>query len=190
MSVSNRLFSDAIRDMQRAMAYIEQPFFNSPSAASLFRSHSTPYPSADMVETPNAFELHAELPGYDKKDIKIELSDSHTLVISGNVEKEYKTEGGPSSDESTTGDDASSTSTSEKQVTTAKKDEEKQVGKPASRTDHKWLVQERTSGSFVRSFSLPIAVKPDTIKASYNNGILKVVVPKAENKQANRITID
>ncbi|KAI8644293.1 HSP20-like chaperone [Parasitella parasitica] len=166
MSISNRLFSDAVRDMQRAMAYFEQPFFNA-SSAPFFRSHSIRYPSADMVETPNAFELHAELPGYDKKDIKIELSDSHTLVISGNVEKEYKTES-PSSSETDASDVASSTPTSENQ----------------------WLVQERTSGSFVRSFTLPIAVKPDTIKASYNNGILKVVVPKAENKQTSRITID
>ncbi|GAN00890.1 heat shock protein Hsp30/Hsp42 [Mucor ambiguus] len=193
-SLTNRLFSDALRDMQRAMAAFEQPLFAAPTGtlmgpssnapSSLSRStHGTFYPTTDMVETPDAYELHAELPGYDKKDIKIEMSDSNTLVISGNVAKEYKSQG-PSEDTATdaTTDEASTSKESQQLATTAK-DQDKQVGQHS--VGHKWLVRERTSGSFVRTFTLPIAVKPETIKASYNNGVLKVVIPKAENKQAN-----
>lgn len=188
MSLSNRVFSDALRDMQRAMAAFEQPFLSeAPFSSSLLR-HQYQYPSTDMVETPDAYELHAELPGYEKKDIKIEMSDSHTLVISGNVNKEYKA--GSPSDTETAGVDSSTTTedTNEQQVTTTKKDKEKQVGKLAK--GHKWLVQERSSGSFVRSFALPVSVKRDSIKASYNNGVLKVVIPKSDDKKDNQITID
>ncbi|GAN02481.1 heat shock protein Hsp30/Hsp42 [Mucor ambiguus] len=184
MALSNRLFNDALRDMQRAMAVFEQPFY-APSSSLLHSTHGSFYPTTDMVETPDAYELHAELPGYEKKDIKIEMSDSNTLVISGNVNKEYKSEG-PSDDEEQDKGKASSSSSDKhsQQLTTTDKDKDKQVGKHTA-NGHKWLVQERTTGSFVRSFTLPIAVRPDTIKASYTNGVLKVIVPKADNKQTN-----
>ncbi|KAL9559456.1 hypothetical protein PS6_000778 [Mucor atramentarius] len=183
LSLSNRLFSDALRDMQRAMAAFEQPLFAVPTgtllspssnAPSMLRSnHGAYYPTTDMVETPDAYELHAELPGYEKKDIKIEMADSNTLVISGNVNKEYKSQGPSDQDSSDAATEASTSGKESQQMTTTAKDQDKQV------------VQERTSGSFVRSFTLPIAVKSETIKASYNNGVLKVVIPKAENKQTN-----
>ncbi|KAL7322459.1 hypothetical protein PS15p_211458 [Mucor circinelloides] len=185
LSLSNRLFSDALRDMQRAMAAFEQPLFAvSTGTPSMLRStHGALYPTTDMVETTGAYELHAELPGYEKKDIKIEMTDSNTLVISGNVNKEYKSQSPSDQDTSTATTEAFTSGKESQQMTTTAKDQEKQVGKPS--TGHKWLVQERTSGSFVRSFTLPIAVKSETIKASYNNGVLKVVIPKAENKQTN-----
>ncbi|KAF1802381.1 HSP20-like chaperone [Mucor lusitanicus] len=186
MALSNRLFNDALRDMQRAMAVFEQPLY-APSSALLRSTHGSFYPTTDMVETPDAYELHAELPGYEKKDIKIEMSDSNTLVISGNVNKEYKSEGPSGEEEQDNKGEASASSSDNKhsqQLTTTDKDKDKQVGKHTAH-GHKWLVQERTTGSFVRSFTLPIAVRPDTIKASYNNGVLKVVVPKADNKQTN-----
>ncbi|KAK4509739.1 Chitin synthase, class 7 [Mucor velutinosus] len=194
LSFSNRLFSDALRDMQRAMAAFEQPLFAVPTARlmgpsfnapSLLRSnHGAFYPTTDMIETPDAYELHAEIPGYDKKDIKIEMPDSNTLVISGNVSKEYKSQG-PSDKGTTTGvaTGESSSSKESQQLAATAKDQEKQVSKPSN--GHKWLVQERTSGSFVRTFTLPIAVKSETIKTFYNNGVLKVVIPKADNKQSN-----
>ncbi|KAL9545288.1 hypothetical protein PS6_008304 [Mucor atramentarius] len=175
LSLSNRLFSDALRDMQRAMAAFEQPLFAvSTGTPSMLRStHGALYPTTDMVETTGAYELHAELPGYEKKDIKIEMTDSNTLVISGNVNKEYKSQSPSDQDTSTATTEAFTSGKESQQMTTTAKDQEKQV------------VQERTSGSFVRSFTLPIAVKSETIKASYNNGVLKVVIPKAENKQTN-----
>lgn len=192
MALSQRLFSDAYRDMQRAMAALEHPLFDLTTgpSSSFSNRYGIRYPSTDMVETPDAYELHAELPGYDKKDIKIEMSDSHTLVISGNIEKEYKSDSqSEEADEASSSEGTSKNKQSDsKEVTTTKKDDEKQVGKPSS--GHKWLVQERTSGSFVRSFSLPVAVKADTIKASYNNGVLKVVIPKAQNKESNKINIE
>jgi len=48
---------------------------------------------------------------------------------------------------------------------------------------------ERLYGSFQRSFSLPGNVKEDKIEASFREGILEIVVPKAEDAQAQSIKI-
>jgi HSP20 family protein len=48
---------------------------------------------------------------------------------------------------------------------------------------------ERAYGKFVRSFTLPSLVKTDAISASYKDGILEVVIPKAEESKPKRIAI-
>jgi HSP20 family protein len=49
---------------------------------------------------------------------------------------------------------------------------------------------ESQYGSFSRSFQFPDTVKADNIEASYENGILRVMVPKDEQKTAkHQITI-
>lgn len=44
----------------------------------------------------------------------------------------------------------------------------------------KYLVRERSAGEFRRSFTFPGRVDQDAVRASLRNGILSVVVPKAE----------
>src|SRR5574342_124821 len=44
-------------------------------------------------------------------------------------------------------------------------------------------------GAFRRSITLPSHVKPDTIEASTQNGVLQIVVPKSEEIQAKRIQV-
>ncbi|KAI2642175.1 30 kDa heat shock protein [Xylaria nigripes] len=46
-------------------------------------------PRFDVRETEKNYELHGELPGIEKKDINIEFSDLRTVVIRGNVERNY-----------------------------------------------------------------------------------------------------
>ena len=49
--------------------------------------------------------------------------------------------------------------------------------------------QERTHGSFHRSFKLPISVDEESISATFRNGILTVVLPKTEEAQPKQRTI-
>ena len=49
---------------------------------------------------------------------------------------------------------------------------------------------ERVYGSFSRSFDLPKTVKAEKITASYRDGVLKVVVPKAEEAKSKQIEIN
>lgn len=48
---------------------------------------------------------------------------------------------------------------------------------------------ERYFGTFVRTFSLPTTVDVDKIRASYKDGVLEVVLPKAETAKPKRIEI-
>jgi HSP20 family protein len=51
-------------------------------------------------------------------------------------------------------------------------------------------VVERVYGTFLRTIQLPFAVKPDQIQASFQNGVLTIVVPKsAAESQAHRVQL-
>ncbi|MGC8723481.1 MAG: Hsp20/alpha crystallin family protein [Acidobacteriota bacterium] len=48
---------------------------------------------------------------------------------------------------------------------------------------------ERAYGRFTRSFTLPSRVEADKISATYKDGILQLIVPKAEESKPKRIAI-
>ncbi|HEU4401285.1 MAG TPA: Hsp20/alpha crystallin family protein [Candidatus Polarisedimenticolia bacterium] len=48
---------------------------------------------------------------------------------------------------------------------------------------------ERYYGAFSRSFVLPTAIDPDRIKATYRDGVLEVIVPKAEEAKPKKIRV-
>ncbi len=49
---------------------------------------------------------------------------------------------------------------------------------------------ERASGTFARSLTLPDGIDPDAIKASFENGVLEVQVPKPEERKPRRVSIN
>lgn len=57
--------------------------------------------------------------------------------------------------------------------------------------DKRWHVVERSSGAYIRRFALPFAAKEGEIAASFENGVLKVTIPRAapEQKPQRRIEI-
>ena len=50
-------------------------------------------------------------------------------------------------------------------------------------------LRERRIGSYVRSITLPSSIKEDAIEAHYENGVLKLRLPKAEEAKAKHIQI-
>ncbi|KAM7275496.1 hypothetical protein ACFE04_017362 [Oxalis oulophora] len=54
----------------------------------------------------------------------------------------------------------------------------------------KWHRVERSSGKFMRRFGLPENVKIDQVKASMENGVLTITVPKEEEKKPDVKSID
>lgn len=103
-------------------------------------------PRANMVETPTAYEVTAELPGLKPEEFKVELKEG-ALWVTGEKEEERKEEG---------------------------------------KTFHRI---ERRSGKFERMFALPAAVKEEAITAEFKGGVLKVVVPKAEEVKPKPIEV-
>jgi HSP20 family molecular chaperone IbpA len=126
-------------------------------------------PKFDVRESEASFHLDGELPGISQEDISIEFTDPQTLVVKGRTEREYHT---PEPKEQ-----ANSEQAVEKSSKTAA-------------TSHRYWASERTVGEFSRSFSFPIRVDQDNVKASLKNGILSVVVPKATASATKKITIE
>jgi HSP20 family protein len=48
---------------------------------------------------------------------------------------------------------------------------------------------ERASGVFSRSLTLPEGVNPEAVKASFENGVLEVRIPKPEQRKPRKVAI-
>ena len=97
---------------------------------------------ADIQEDGDNFVLEADLPGFKKEDIHVDIADDR-LTVSAERHSNY-----------------------EKQ--------EKKAG---------YLRCERSYGSYSRSFSLD-GIDSDKISAAYENGVLKLTLPKQAPQKA------
>jgi len=50
--------------------------------------------------------------------------------------------------------------------------------------------RERVFGAFSRSVTLPSSVKPEEVKATYEDGVLTVALPKAEEAKPKKIQVN
>jgi len=158
-------------------------------------------PKFDVKEVESAYTLHGELPGIDQKDVEIEFVDQQTLNIRGRTERSYEngthpsgfiegerssgaiTEGGESNNtHKATVEDEGAQSTSTEVAQTKQQEEPKE--------ESKYWVSERSVGEFSRTFSFPVRVDQDAVKASMKNGILSIVVPKAKKAESRKIAIN
>ncbi|MFF1541685.1 Hsp20/alpha crystallin family protein [Microbacterium sp. NPDC058269] len=60
----------------------------------------------------------------------------------------------------------------------------------ANRDNSRWLAQERPFGSYVRRFTIGDDVDAQGISATYDNGVLSVVIPIAERAKPRKIQIE
>ena len=97
------------------------------------------YPAIDVRDTSNAYLVKADLPGYSKENVEIEL-EGNTITIKGNVISEEQTES---------------------------KD---------------LIHQERCRREFRRTLTLPANIDSENVKASFNNGVLEINLPKVKSK--------
>jgi len=172
-------------------------------------------PRFDVKEHKDSYTLDGELPGVEQKNIQIEFTDPHTLVIKGRTEHEYTSgtpaiEGNesagaieaPSSDASPTkskdpahqprveDEDAPASTSTEVATQNNKSTEVANNNNKQAQPQYKSWISERSVGEFHRSFSFPTRVDQDAVKASLKNGILSIVVPKAKAPTSRKITIE
>ena len=50
-----------------------------------------------------------------------------------------------------------------------------------TKSNEKYHFSERRSGTFSRSFKLPKSIKEEKITADFDNGVLSIIIPKAED---------
>ena len=82
-TTSQELTSDPFRAMRREMENAFRAFDQNSSSSDI----GAGAPAINVAETKDAFEVTAELPGVDEKDIKVSL-DNNQLVISGEKKAE------------------------------------------------------------------------------------------------------
>jgi len=144
-------------------------------------------PNFDVHEVGEAYELHGDLPGIDQKDIEIEFTDSSTLSIKGRTEHAatYGNGGQHGFKKASVEDaDAPADGNTSKEVTQTPKKDDNQAPEP------KYWISERNVGEFARTFSFPVPVDQNGVKATMKNGVLSIVVPKATKSQGRKITIN
>ena len=57
------------------------------------------------------------------------------------------------------------------------------------RKERNYLIREHRSGRFSRSLRLPESVDPDAVQATYEQGVLRLTLPKVDRAKARRIQI-
>ena len=104
-------------------------------------------PRIDIMEDEKAINVHAELAGLSKEDVKIKVNEDNVLSISG--ERETKEE----------------------------------------HKEKDYMRSEIRYGSFSRSFILPDNVDTESIKATFENGILDIGIAKVEPEKPKEIDV-
>ena len=60
---------------------------------------------------------------------------------------------------------------------------------PRSQEGVKWIARERTAGSYLRQLHLGTGLDLERISASYENGVLSVVIPVSEQAKPRKIQV-
>lgn len=101
----------------------------------------------DVIDRDKDIVIKASVPGFEQKDINIEVTED-SVVISGKLEEEVKEE-------------------------------------------EKYVLKERIQKvAFERLIPLNVKMIPDKAKATLKNGVLEIVIPKAEPTQKKAIKIE
>lgn len=108
--------------------FFDAPFFTDDHSGSF---------GTDITDEGDAYQLTADLPGFDKKDIKVQVQNN---TVSVSAERHSEAE-----------------------------DKDKK---------DKFLRQERSYGSYRRTFTVGSDVDKANIKAKYEDGVLTVTLPK------------
>ena len=133
----------------------------------------------DVCETPDELTVKADLPGVDQKDIDINVNGDQLTI---KAEKRFEREEGD-------GEAQPAEAGGEKREKIAKEKGEK--GEQPEKQRRVWHRTERAYGMFQRTMTVPFNIDPDSVSASFKDGVLTVTVPKPPEvqKQSKRIEV-
>jgi len=131
-------------------------------------------PKINLSEDEKNYYIHADLPGLNKDQVKMELSnDDHVLTISG--ERETVIDNSNSNDEKK----GQKENHNESQKEDAKENEKENKKETKIKNNNKKYSRiECSYGRFERSFSIPENADVNAIQAKLENGVLEVTLPK------------
>ncbi|CAG8604782.1 17968_t:CDS:1 [Acaulospora morrowiae] len=187
MSLINRILPSIAQDFNKAFSLLElDPFLRAPRFPTTVTSGYF-RPSVDVSESEKNYVIEAEVPGMKKEDLSVEFIDDGTLVLKGKTERVRQEGVLPEGSEGMKVAGATSEGGAAKEGTTTG---ETSVVETAGETkEPMYWSSERILGNFQRSFQFPGKVDPNNVKAVYKDGILSIVVPKAE-RHGTKINIE
>lgn len=104
----------------------------------------------DITENDNGYDFEIELPGFAKDDISAELKDGYMTITAKKVSATEETSEGDNPEETQKADDI------------------------------KYIRRERIYGTCKRTFYVGDDITEEDIRAKFENGVLKLFVPKKE----------
>ena len=129
------------------MEAFERAFFSDPFAG-FFNTTELAQFRTDVTDEGDHYLLEADLPGFEKKDINLDIQGD-TLTI--RAERHSKV-----------------------------KEDDK---------ENKVIRMERSYGAYSRSFNIS-GINADKIQAKYDNGVLRLTLPKVEQAKGRRLEIE
>ena len=134
-NMAEQVFQDALNAIKESQSDLEK-------AISGYTSGISNKPLIDIIDDVDNLIIKADLPGFRKEDINIDIGD-YTLEI---IAKYYEEE-------------------------------------PIEGTVY--LKRERKYGQLRRVIELPERIKSDFTQATFNDGVLQIVLPKLEKSEVN-----
>lgn len=144
------------------------PLFSAPFVGAM--RPQMPAMPTDISSTDTELDLTMELPGFSKDDVTIELKDGYLVVSAEMKQEQQECSCETPETERVEAADASVESASAAPVS------EQSAGQPAQKQS--WVRRERFYGSCTRSFYVGEDIQEDAITAKFDNGLLKVHVPR------------
>jgi HSP20 family protein len=135
-----------MHSMPHEMSRLVNEFFRGGMQDNGTRKQGSWTPAVDMHEDDEAFTLTAELPGFAKDDVQVEIKGNR-LTLKGERKRETDVQ------------------------------------------ETQYHRVERVYGAFERSIRLPTVVDADKAKAIFKDGVLKLMLPKAEDAKPKPISI-
>jgi HSP20 family protein len=140
----------------------------------------------DVREDENHVIVEAELPGFNKEDIDISLENG-TLTITAEHQEERAEPAGEQQQQQQQGQpgqgEAGGGGGAGAGAGAGMRQARRQQGQG------NYLLRERRVQRLVRSFTLPPNVDEQNVQASYENGVLRVVLNKREESKPKRIQV-
>ncbi|MBI9104894.1 MAG: Hsp20/alpha crystallin family protein [Spirochaetales bacterium] len=126
------------------------------------------HPRVDIARDEEHYLLTAELPGVDEEQVEIKVEENLMTIATRAEIRKVESAGNEENGE----------------------DSGKEVMKEEENKGVKYLLKERSSAPFRRSFVLPKDVDTENIEASFHNGILSLTMKVAEKAKPRTITIN
>lgn len=141
-NIVEQIFNDAIKTIRQSQNDLEKTI-------SGFASGISSRPLIDIIENSNDITVIADLPGFIKENIRLDISEA-SLEISARFQGEILEEGST------------------------------------------YIRRERNYDELKRFIELPVRIQIDKSRAEYENGVLKVIMPKLEQDQGEnyKVTIN